>query len=74
MGHVILLLGLLLYVYGVLGVYLFRDIDPDRWRNLGPALLTLFQILTLEGWVEVQDILIKAVPWAWSRRATSITA
>lgn len=65
MGHVILMLGLLLYVYGVLGVYLFGDEDPDRWGNLGAALLTLFQILTLEGWVEVQDILLDVVPWAW---------
>jgi voltage-gated sodium channel len=65
MGHVIMLLGLLLYVYGVLGVYLFGETDSEHWGNLGAALLTLFQILTLEGWVEVQDILIEVVPWAW---------
>ena len=35
MGHVIMLLGLLLYVYAVLGFYLFRAADPDHWGTLG---------------------------------------
>ncbi len=65
MGHVIMMLGLLLYVYGVLGVYLFREHDEARWGSLGTAFLTLFQILTLEGWVEVQSAVLPAHPWAW---------
>lgn len=65
MAHVLLLLGLLLYVYGVLGSQLFRDEDPDRWSTLGRALLTLFQILTLEGWVDIQARVLDAHPWAW---------
>jgi voltage-gated sodium channel len=65
MGHVIIMLGLLLYVYGVLGVAVFRDQDPERWGSLGMALLTLFQMLTLEGWVEIQDRVLESHPWAW---------
>jgi voltage-gated sodium channel len=65
MGHVITLLGLLLYVYAVLGVYSFREADADRWGTLGAALLTLFQMLTLEGWVEIQDSVLATNPWAW---------
>jgi voltage-gated sodium channel len=65
MGHVIMLLGLLLYVYGALGFHLFRDDDPERWGTLGAALLTLFQMLTLEGWVEIQEAVLGAHPWAW---------
>jgi voltage-gated sodium channel len=65
LGHVGLLLGLLLFVYGVLGVHLFREADPAHWGDLGSALLTLFQILTLEGWVEVQRVSMAAEPWAW---------
>lgn len=65
MGHVIMLLSLLLYVYAVLGFYLFRDADAEHWGTLGAALLTLFQMLTLEGWVEVQDGVLSAMPWAW---------
>lgn len=55
LSHVLLLLGLLLYVYGVLGVQLFRGADPEHWGSLPAAVGTLFQILTLEGWVEVQS-------------------
>ena len=65
MGHVIMMLSLLLYVYGVLGFHLFREQDPERWGSLGVALLTLFQMLTLEGWVEVQDAVLSAYPLAW---------
>lgn len=65
MGHVIMLLSVLLYVYGILGFSLFREEDPARWGTLGAALLTLFQMLTLEGWVDVQDGVLTAYPWAW---------
>ena len=65
MGHILMMLGLLLYVYGVLGFYLFREHDPGHWGTLGAALLTLFQMLTLEGWVEVQAAVLDEVPFAW---------
>jgi voltage-gated sodium channel len=65
MGHVLLLLGLLLYVYAVVGVNLFRPVDPAHWGSLPRAALTLFEILTLEGWVEVQRASFAATPWAW---------
>jgi voltage-gated sodium channel len=35
MGHVIVLLSLLLYVYAVLGFHFFRGADPEHWRSLG---------------------------------------
>ena len=65
MGHILMMLGLLLYVYGVLGFSLFREHDLERWGTLGAALLTLFQMLTLEGWVEVQGAVLGAYPFAW---------
>lgn len=65
MGHVVLLLGVLMYVYAVLGVQLFRSADPEHWGSLGRAAGTLFQILTLEGWVEIQARSQEAVPLAW---------
>ncbi|MCS7058101.1 MAG: ion transporter [Meiothermus sp.] len=52
-GYVLVLLLLLLYVYAVAGVFLFGSNDPFHFGNLHKALLTLFSILTLEGWVEV---------------------
>jgi voltage-gated sodium channel len=65
MGHVIMLLSLMLYVYGILGFYLFGEEDAEHWGTLGAALLTLFQMLTLEGWVDVQDKVLDTSPWAW---------
>ncbi len=65
MGHVIGLLTLLLYVYAVLGFHFFGKADPAHWGSLSVALLTLFQMLTLEGWVEIQDAVLGAYPWAW---------
>jgi voltage-gated sodium channel len=65
LGHVGLLLGLLLFIYGVLGTHLFRATDATHWGDLGTSMLTLFQILTLEGWVELQRASMATQPWAW---------
>jgi voltage-gated sodium channel len=65
MGHVIVLLSLLLYVYAVIGFHFFRHADPEHWGTLGAALLTLFQMLTLEGWVEIQGAVLATNSWAW---------
>ncbi len=65
LGHVLVLLALLLYVYGVLGVQLFREADPQHWGSLGRAVLTLFQVLTLEGWVELMATASQAYDGAW---------
>ncbi|MBC7778916.1 MAG: ion transporter [Proteobacteria bacterium] len=66
MGHVLMLVALLFYIYGVAGFHLFHEHDPERWGTLGVALLTLFQIATLEGWAEVMQTAMEALPWAWT--------
>ena len=65
LANVVLLLGLILYVYAVLGVRLFGGADPGHWGTLPRAGLTLFEILTLEGWVDLMDASLAATPWAW---------
>ena len=72
MGNVMLLLALLMYVYGVLGYSLFHEADPKHWGSLAASLKTLFQVLTLEGWVEVQEASLTVHPWAWVYYATFI--
>jgi voltage-gated sodium channel len=55
-GWITALLMLLLYVYSVMGVALFGVNDPARFGNLWTSMLTMFGILTLEGWVDnMQD-------------------
>ena len=65
MGHVILLMSLVFYIYAVCGFHFFADDDPEHWGTLGAALLTLFQLVTLEGWVEVMETAMEAHPFAW---------
>jgi len=66
MGHVVMLLGLLIYVYGVVGYHLFGEVDPQHWGTLGRAAQTLFVVITLEGWVEIMRASAAATPWAWA--------
>jgi voltage-gated sodium channel len=54
-----------LYLYGMLGWLWFGDHDPDRFGNIGQSLLTLFQVLTLEGWNDVLDTEMQLTSWAW---------
>jgi len=65
MGHVILLMSIIFYIYAVTGFHLFREHDAAHWGTLGAALLTLFQMVTLEGWVEVMDTAMEAYRWSW---------
>jgi voltage-gated sodium channel len=53
MGYVGILLFLLFYIYGAMGVFLFGGNDPVHFGNLHTSLLTLFQIVTLEGWADI---------------------
>jgi voltage-gated sodium channel len=53
LGYVGMLLGLHFYVFAVVGTFMFRDNDPVRFGSLHKSTLTLFQVLTLEGWNDV---------------------
>jgi voltage-gated sodium channel len=56
---------LLFYAYGMVGWILFSDHDPAHWGSLGQSMLTLFSVLTLEGWVEIQDKALEFNEWSW---------
>jgi voltage-gated sodium channel len=72
MGHVIVLLSLVLYIYAVLGYHLFGATQSAHFGNLGRAFLTLFQMLTLEGWAEVQATSLEYHRFAWIYYASFI--
>lgn len=52
MGSIVLLMGLMFYVSGVMATKLFGESLPERFGTLGNSVFTLFQLMTLEGWVE----------------------
>ncbi len=64
-GHVIMLMSIIVYIYAIVGYELFSDHDPAHWGSLGMALLTLFNIITLEGWTEVMFKAMEFHPLAW---------
>ena len=53
MGYVGILLALVAYIYGVIGVHLFGAHDARHFGSLGAALLTLFQVITLDNWSDI---------------------
>lgn len=65
MVGVVILLALVMYVYAILGFHLFGTIDPAHWGSLGIAVRSLFEMLTLEGWLELQAAVIDQVQLAW---------
>lgn len=66
-GHVMLLIGIMVYIYAIIGYHLFSDHDPENWGDLGTSLLTLFNIITLEGWTDVmfKAMELNALSWIY---------
>jgi voltage-gated sodium channel len=60
----VLLTGLLVYLYGIVGWSLFGAADPARWGNIGESCLTLFTLLTLEAWSDILADARAVSPWA----------
>lgn len=66
MGHVILLMSIIFYIYAVAGYHIFHEHDPTHWNNLGLSLLTLFRVVTLEDWTDVMYKAMELHPMAWA--------
>lgn len=54
MSYVILMILFLLYTYAIVGYHLFQKVDDKNWGSLGKSMWSLFQTMTLEGWVDKQ--------------------
>ncbi len=54
---------LLLFLYGMAGWSFFHNAEPENWENIGRSMLTLFTVLTLEGWPGVMYPLLDLSPW-----------
>jgi voltage-gated sodium channel len=51
MGSIALLLGLIFYVFAVIGTKLFGTTNPELFGTLGASSFTLFQAMTFDDWV-----------------------
>lgn len=65
MGHVMLLMSIIFYVYAIAGYQLFHQHDPEHWGNLGLSMLTLFRVVTLEDWTDIMYTALDYYSWAW---------
>ena len=66
MASVFLLMGIIFYIASVMATQLYGDTVPERFGTLAGSALTLFQVMTLEGWA---DAVLRPVmtlhPMAW---------
>ncbi len=64
-ANVMLLMSIIVYIYAIIGHHLFHETDPEHWRTLGVSLLTLFEVITLEGWAEIMAASMEHHPLSW---------
>uniref|UniRef100_A0A7M4EW73 Cation channel sperm associated 3 n=1 Tax=Crocodylus porosus TaxID=8502 RepID=A0A7M4EW73_CROPO len=58
--YVLILLFLLMFIFAILGHGLYGDPDSgdiENWGNLASALFTLFSLVTVDGWTDLQSSL-----------------
>lgn len=56
MGYVVVLLSIVFYIYAVAGSFLFSKTDPAHFGSLHVSMISLFKVLTLEGWTDLMNI------------------
>lgn len=66
LGNIMLLMGIIFYIFAVIGTMLFQHTSPEYFGTLQASLLTLFQIVTLDSWGSVvMRQILEELPWAW---------
>ncbi|MEO0635431.1 MAG: ion transporter [Pseudomonadota bacterium] len=67
MGSIIVLMGLVFYVFAVMSTKLFGPTFPEWFGSVGASAYSLFQIMTLESWsMGIVRPVMEAFPWAWA--------
>ncbi|XP_063689112.1 cation channel sperm-associated protein 3-like isoform X8 [Bolinopsis microptera] len=72
--HIMTLLSIIMFVFGIMGYYMFGYTElnnhPNDWDKLSSAFLSLFVLVTAEGWptIELELNHVTPVPaMSWSR-------
>ncbi|XP_028397762.1 cation channel sperm-associated protein 4-like [Dendronephthya gigantea] len=55
MANIVLLLVIIMLVFSVIGITLFRDSIPEHFSNLSTAMFSLFICLTMDGWIKLNE-------------------
>ncbi len=66
MASIVMLLGLVYYVFAVMSTKLFGASFPDWFGSIGASMYSLFQIMTLESWsMGIVRPVMEVYPYAW---------
>ena len=63
--NIVILMFVLFYIFAVIGNALFARVNPELWGDISISMLTLFRILTFEGWADVMYEAMEVFPYAW---------
>lgn len=62
---IVILMFIIFYIYAIIGNFLFADVPSGLWDDFLISMLTLFRILTFEGWTSVMYEGMNIHPWSW---------
>ncbi len=66
-GWITFMLGLVFYIFAILGTEFFGAAFPDWFGSVGASMYTLFQIMTLESWsMGIARPVMQTYPLAWA--------
>lgn len=66
LGYVMTLMFIIFYIYAAFGSLFFKDVNPVYWNDIAISLLTLFRIMTFEGWTDILYETMEVYPWSWA--------
>ncbi|MBF0611838.1 MAG: ion transporter [Magnetococcales bacterium] len=64
-ASVVGILVVILYIFAILALTFFRDLQPELFGDLGKTFFTLFQLMTTEGWPSIAREIMTTLPYAW---------
>lgn len=56
-GNIVLLIFIVTYIYAIFGNYLFSEAASGKWSTVPVSMLTLFQVMTGDGWAS--DVMVE---------------
>ncbi|GEL77962.1 ion transporter [Tenuibacillus multivorans] len=66
LGTIMLLLGIVFYIFSVIGTVLYGSVSPEFFGTIQHTALTLFQMITLESWASgVMRPVMEEAPYSW---------
>lgn len=65
MGAIFLMLTLIFYIFSVMFTQLYADVSYRFFGNLQNSMLTLFQMMTMDGWSEITRDIMEEKTYGW---------